>query len=62
ELTQALIVNPYSADHTAEAIHRALTMDDKQVRARMHRLREIVRERNIYKWAEDILRKFRRLG
>lgn len=62
ELTQALIVNPYSADHTAEAIHRALTMDDKQVRARMHRLREIVRERNIYKWAADILRKFRRLG
>ena len=62
ELRDALIINPFATDQLAEQIHQALTMEDDEVRARMRRLRETVRERNIYKWASDILRKLGRLA
>lgn len=62
ELRDALIINPYAIDRLADEIHHALTMDDDEVRDRMHRLRERVRERNIYKWAGDIIRKLGRLA
>ncbi len=61
ELRDASIVNPYAADELADQIHRALAMDPQEVRTRMRRLRERVRERNIYKWAGDIVRKLGRL-
>ncbi|MBI4466660.1 MAG: trehalose-6-phosphate synthase [Acidobacteria bacterium] len=61
ELRDALIINPFATDHLAEQIHQALTMEDDEVRRRMRRLRDTVRERNIYKWAGDIIRKLGRL-
>jgi trehalose-6-phosphate synthase len=51
ELRDALIVNPYDTDELASALHRALTMPDTEREARMGRMRRIVRENNIYKWA-----------
>jgi trehalose 6-phosphate synthase len=61
ELRDALIVNPYHTDGLAEDIRRALEMPDAEVQRRMRRLREAVRERNIYKWAHDVIRKLGRL-
>lgn len=61
ELVDAVIVNPYATDRLAEQIHEALTMDAREVGSRMRRLRETVRERNIYKWAGDVLRKLGKL-
>jgi trehalose-6-phosphate synthase len=51
ELVDGLVVNPYDTDALAEAIHKALTMPADERRARMHRLRAVVRENNVYRWA-----------
>jgi trehalose 6-phosphate synthase len=55
ELTDALLVNPYATDHFADAIKNALEMPEMERQKRMRRMREIVRENNIYKWAADIV-------
>ncbi|MFH1382098.1 MAG: trehalose-6-phosphate synthase [Chloroflexota bacterium] len=55
ELTDALLVNPYSIDHFAEAIREAVEMPRRERRKRMRKMREVVRENNIYKWAADII-------
>ena len=61
ELHDALIVNPYDIDQTAEAIHAALTMDEAEQRARMERMRQTIHERNIYRWAADLVSELARL-
>ncbi len=55
ELTDALIVNPYATEHFAEAICDAVQMPYAERRSRMARMRSIVRENNIYKWAAHLL-------
>ena len=62
ELTDALLINPYSPDEVAEKIHDAIEMDPTEVRRRMGRMRERVRENNIYKWAASILKKLSKLA
>ena len=62
ELREALVINPYATDAVAAQIHRALEMPDADVQRRMRRLRETVREKNIYKWAYDVIRKMGRLA
>lgn len=55
ELKDALIVNPYDTEQMAEAIRTALEMDPEERRARMQRMREELKERNIYRWAGDLI-------
>jgi alpha,alpha-trehalose-phosphate synthase [UDP-forming] len=55
ELTDALLVNPYATDHFAETIKTALEMPEAERQKRMRKMREVVRENNIYKWAADII-------
>jgi len=55
ELADALIVNPYDTQEMASAIHRALEMAPDERRVRMQRMRAIVRERNIYRWAGSLI-------
>ncbi len=55
ELTDALLVNPYATDHFADAIKNALEMPEAERRKRMRKMRKIVQENNIYKWAADII-------
>jgi trehalose-6-phosphate synthase len=55
ELGDALIVNPYDLDQTAEAIRYALEMPPEERRDRMLRLRETVKENNIYRWAGNLI-------
>ncbi len=55
ELRDALIVNPYDIEQMAEAIHTALGMDPAEKRMRMQRMRETLKERNIYRWAGDLI-------
>lgn len=55
ELGDALLVNPYDAEQTAQAIRYALEMDAGERRARMRRLRRTVRENNIYRWAGNLI-------
>ncbi len=55
ELADALVVNPYDTDELAEAIHTALTMPAGEKRARMRRMRAVVEEHNVYRWAGNLI-------
>jgi alpha,alpha-trehalose-phosphate synthase [UDP-forming] len=55
ELRDALLVNPYDIDRTAEAIRVALEMDPEDKRLRMQRMRKTIREHNIYRWASSLI-------
>jgi trehalose 6-phosphate synthase len=55
ELPEALIVNPYHVEETADALHRAATMPEAEQRERMASLRSTVREFNVYRWAGRML-------
>jgi trehalose 6-phosphate synthase len=55
ELTEALVVNPYHVEETADALHSALTMPEAEQRERMASLRMTVREFNVYRWAGRML-------
>ena len=55
ELRDALMVNPYDIDQTAEAVRSALEMGPEEKRQRMQRMRKLIREQNIYHWAGDLI-------
>ncbi len=55
ELPDALLVNPYDIEQMAEAVRFALEMDIEEQKARMQRMRRVVRENNIYRWASTLI-------
>jgi alpha,alpha-trehalose-phosphate synthase [UDP-forming] len=55
EMPEALIVNPYHVEETADALHRAATMPAAEQRERMASLRSTVREFNVFRWAGRML-------
>jgi alpha,alpha-trehalose-phosphate synthase [UDP-forming] len=55
ELKDALLVNPYDIEEVAQTIHVALTMGAEERTIRMQRMRRIVKEQNIYRWAATLL-------
>jgi len=55
ELTDAVVVNPFDEEQVAEAIRAALEMDPQERRRRMHKMRAVVAEGNIYRWIGKIL-------
>ena len=56
ELRDALVVNPYDVEQLAEAMRFALEMDPQEKKARMRRMRQGIREFNIYRWAADLIK------
>ncbi|HVC90283.1 MAG TPA: trehalose-6-phosphate synthase [Acidobacteriaceae bacterium] len=57
ELRDAIIVNPYDIQSTADAIAQALNMDVSEMIERMQRMRRSVKEHNIYWWAGSLIGK-----
>jgi alpha,alpha-trehalose-phosphate synthase [UDP-forming] len=55
ELRDALQVNPYDIDQTAEAIRTALEMNAEEKQQRMQRMRKTIREQNVYRWAAILI-------
>ncbi len=55
EMTEALIVNPYHVEETAQALLQAAEMPASEQRVRMVSLRSTVREYNVYRWAGRML-------
>ena len=55
ELRDALVVNPYDIEQLSEAIRLALEMSPEDRRARMQRMRRMVREHNVYRWAGNLI-------
>ncbi|KKR31230.1 MAG: Alpha,alpha-trehalose-phosphate synthase (UDP-forming) [Candidatus Gottesmanbacteria bacterium GW2011_GWC2_39_8] len=62
ELRDALIINPYDADQTAEALHTALEMTPIEQIKRMKKLRETIKDHNVYRWSAEFLKTMVRLG
>jgi trehalose 6-phosphate synthase len=55
ELRDALLVNPYDIDQTAEAIRAALEMEPEDKHLRVRRMRKEIKEHNIYRWAGNLI-------
>jgi alpha,alpha-trehalose-phosphate synthase [UDP-forming] len=55
ELRDALQVNPYDIDQTAEAIRTALEMNPEEKQQRMQRMRKNIRDYNVYRWAASLI-------
>ncbi|MFH0763061.1 MAG: trehalose-6-phosphate synthase [Candidatus Omnitrophota bacterium] len=55
ELTEAVQMNPYSIEEFADAIKSAIELPAEEKKRRMKRLRSIVSENNVYRWAANII-------
>lgn len=55
ELHEALVVNPYHIEQSAEALYQALTMPEIEQRERMRSMRSLVKDFNVYRWAGRML-------
>jgi len=55
ELTDAVLVNPFDEEGMAESIRQALEMPEEARRKRMQKMRTVVAENNIYRWAGKII-------
>ncbi len=55
ELTEALIVNPYDAHQSSDALAAALRMQPDEQRDRMRSMRRLVAQFNVYRWAGRML-------
>ncbi len=55
EMSEALIVNPYHVEETADALYQAATMSPAEQRERMSSLRHTVSEFNVFRWAGRML-------
>jgi trehalose 6-phosphate synthase len=55
ELADALVVNPYDIEQVGKAIQAGLEMSSEERRLRMERMRNHVKEHNVYRWASEIL-------
>jgi trehalose 6-phosphate synthase len=56
ELTSAVVMNPFSVEGIADAVHRALSMQRAEREERMRSLRASVRVHNVYSWAAQVMR------
>ena len=52
----ALLVNPYDIEGVADAVRRAFAMGPAERRARMRRMRNAIRERDVFWWVDSYLR------
>ncbi len=55
ELSEALIVNPYDLESSADALATALTMPLEEQRDRMMSMRSLLVQFNVYRWAGRML-------
>jgi trehalose 6-phosphate synthase len=55
ELLEAFHVNPFAVDDMADTLARVLDLPVEEQEARMRRLRERVREANVFRWAAKIV-------
>ena len=58
----ALILNPYSAEETADTIYEALTMPVSEQHRRMKKMRDAIKNYNVYRWAAEFLKALSNLG
>jgi trehalose-6-phosphate synthase len=52
----ALLVNPYDVEQMADTILKAFRMRETECRARMKRMRRVVRKENVFWWVDSFLK------
>jgi trehalose 6-phosphate synthase/phosphatase len=55
ELAEAVLINPFDVNETAEAMEIAMSMGRDERRDRMSLMRRTVKENNVYRWAGRML-------
>jgi trehalose 6-phosphate synthase len=55
ELRNAILVNPHDLDGIKGAIRRAIELEPAEAKSRMQRLRRVVRNADVYSWAQGFL-------
>jgi trehalose 6-phosphate synthase len=55
ELTDAILINPYSIEEFADSIWHAIEMPSEEKKKRMQNMRKTVTENNVYRWAANII-------
>lgn len=55
ELQQAISINPFDTELTAERIHQALTMDEAEQRRRMEQMQRYIKKHDVFHWATNFL-------
>ena len=56
DLKGALVINPYSAEETSEALHVALNMPSSEQKKRMKKMRDSIKNYNIYRWSAEFIK------
>lgn len=55
ELSDAVLVNPYDVEEMADAIKNALEMPVKERVEKMDKMKEIIKDKNVYRWASKFI-------
>lgn len=55
ELTDAILVNPYDREQFSEAILNALNLSEEELKKRVAKMRQVIQENNIFRWAGKII-------
>lgn len=55
ELIDAIQVNPYSIEDFADSIKLALQMPQEEKTRRMEKMRRVILENNVYRWAGNMI-------
>jgi trehalose 6-phosphate synthase len=56
DLRGAIIINPYSAEQTATGISEALNMPLTQQHSRMKKMRQTLKNYNVYRWSAEFMK------
>lgn len=56
DLKQAVIINPYNAEESAEAILTAITMTPVEQHRRMKAMRSSISDYNIFRWSAELIK------
>jgi len=55
EFTDAVLINPYDREQFSDGIYAALMMSPEERQKRMSKMKRIVEENNIYRWAGKVI-------
>jgi trehalose 6-phosphate synthase len=56
DMRGAVMINPYSAEETADAMYAGLTMPKTEQHRRMKTMRDSVKDYNVYRWAAEFIK------
>jgi trehalose 6-phosphate synthase len=62
ELSEAITFNPYNPEEFADCIKESLTLPEKDRKSRMTRMKNDLKEANIYRWSAKIIQALLRLS